>query len=65
MDGLPYHGAPEGNDNAAKERKNKPDNVSFEYGTSHTYTLKRLKRDAPVLFQKVVDGEMSAKAAAL
>lgn len=42
------------------------DNISgFSHGTSSAYALKRLKRDAPELFRKVVDGEMSANAAAI
>jgi hypothetical protein len=31
-------------------------------GNASTYALKRLKRDAPVLFQRVIDGELSANA---
>ncbi len=34
-------------------------------GNSRSYTLSRLKREAPQLFQKVVDGELSANAAAI
>jgi hypothetical protein len=36
--------------------------VGLEYGTSPTYTLKRLKRDRPDLADKVVRGELSANA---
>ena len=34
-------------------------------GTNPTYTLRRLKRDRPDLAQKVIDGDMSANAAAI
>lgn len=41
------------------------DNVSGFYGNASTYALKRLKRDAPELFDRVVAGELSANAAAI
>lgn len=43
------------------------DNVTFktQKGNSPTYALKRLRRDRPDLFQRVVSGEMSANAAAV
>lgn len=34
-------------------------------GTSRAYTLDRLKREAPALFERVCSGEMSANAAAI
>jgi hypothetical protein len=34
-------------------------------GTSELYTVRRLARDAPALHQKVMDGELSANAAAI
>ena len=45
----------------------RPDNVrSFnEYGNDSNYTLKRLKRDHPELAQAVINGELSANAAAI
>lgn len=45
----------------------KPDNRSLEdeYGTTRSYTLSRLKREFPELFQRVVDKELSANAAAI
>ena len=39
--------------------------ISIEGGTSKNYTLARLKRDRPDLAQRVVDGELSANAAAI
>lgn len=36
-----------------------------EQGTSKSYTVSRLKREAPELFQKVARGELSANAAAI
>lgn len=42
------------------------DNInSNDGGTSESYALRRLKRDAPELAEKVLDGEMSANAAAI
>jgi len=67
MPAVSKPGAPEGNSNAAKEN-NKPDNIrvdSNSYGTSATHTLKRLKRDNPELAERVVNGELSANAAAI
>jgi|SaaInlStandDraft_1057018.scaffolds.fasta_scaffold35918_2 hypothetical protein len=63
----PKPGAPEGNSNAAKE-KNKGDNVTFDSnprGNAATHTLKRLKRDNPELAERVVNGDLSANAAAI
>ena len=34
-------------------------------GTSKSYTLSRLKRELPELFQEVIDGNLSANAAAI
>jgi len=39
--------------------------ISSEQGNSRAYTLTRLKREAPELFKRVVDGELSANAAAI
>ncbi len=42
------------------------DNISsFKHGTDPTYTLARLKRDAPDLAKMVIDGDISANAAAI
>jgi len=47
--------------------RSSPDNIraTNEYGTSPTYTLKRLKRDHPELAQAVINGELSTNAAAI
>jgi hypothetical protein len=45
-------------------RNDDTDNVSIKHGNSKAYTLERLKRDRPDLFEKVVAKEMSANAAA-
>jgi hypothetical protein len=44
-----------------------PDNVSITdgHGNSRSYTLDRLRREAPALFQAVCAGEISANAAAI
>ena len=43
-----------------------PDNImSSTHGTSESYTVRRLKRDRPELAEKVIEGEMSANAAAM
>ena len=39
--------------------------ITKQEGTSATYTLKRLKRDNPELAERVVNGELSANAAAI
>lgn len=59
-------GAPQGNQNAAKDKNNR-DNIKVEShrGTSAPHTLKRLKRDNPELAERVVNGELSANAAAI
>ena len=44
------------------------DNISnglVDHGTSKAYTVSRLKRDRPDLFEKVVAGELSANKAAI
>ena len=48
-------------------REKQPNNIRLnnEYGTNPTYTLKRLKRDHPELAQAVINGELSANAAAI
>jgi hypothetical protein len=48
------------------ERNNRTDNITpIRHGTSATYTMKRLKRDRPDLFSQVLEGELSANAAAI
>lgn len=39
--------------------------ITSSLGTSRAYTLSRLKKQTPELFQQVVDGELSANAAAI
>lgn len=58
---------PEPEKKAGPGRGKTGDNVTCfnDRGNSSTYTLKRLKRDAPELFQRVIDGELSANAAAI
>lgn len=62
-------GGQEGNQNASKDViKTKPDNISIrsgEHGTGKAYTLRRLEKDAPDLFNAVVGGDLSANAAAI
>jgi hypothetical protein len=41
------------------------DNVRLKYGNSALYTLKRLKRERPDLFQQVLGGRLSANEAAI
>jgi len=41
------------------------DNVITRQGNSRAYTLDRLKRQAPELFERVISGELSANAAAI
>jgi hypothetical protein len=52
-----------------QERKDKGDNVTFsadrDRGNATTYTVRRLKRDNPELAERVINGELSANAAAL
>ena len=49
-----------------EERANRSDNITpTKRGTSAIYTLKRLKRDRPDLFQQVLGGDLSANAAAI
>lgn len=45
--------------------KDRVDNINSKGGTSPDYTLARLKRDRPDLAQQVVNGELSANAAAI
>ncbi len=65
--GLALWGAPEGNQNAKKDKgENKPVNHSIVYGTGNrAYTIARLQRDNPELHERVVSGELSANAAAI
>lgn len=48
-----------------KGRFTRSDIVTTGRGNSPTYALKRLRRDRPDLFQRVVSGELSANAAAV
>jgi hypothetical protein len=49
-----------------QEETDKGDNVTFnQRGNSATYTLKRLKRDRPDLFQQAIGGQLSVNQAAL
>lgn len=49
-----------------QEAEHKPDNIRLnQYGTSASHALKRLKRDNPELASKVIQGELSANAAAI
>lgn len=41
------------------------DNITLNRGTNPTYALKRLKRDRPDLFARVVAGDLSPHAAAV
>jgi hypothetical protein len=52
---------------APKHTHRDTDNISIkpEHGTSRAYTLDRLKRERPDLFDKVAAGDMSANAAAI
>lgn len=62
VSGQPTHadaGAKGGRGNKAS------DNVTGFRGNRSTYTLRRLKRDAPELAERVVKGELSANAAAI
>ena len=46
--------------------RDRGDNItSKDRGTSESYTVRRLKRDRPELAEKVIQGEMSANAAAI
>src|SRR5262245_14484532 len=47
------------------DRSKQGDNVTLSRGNSALYTLKRLKRDRPDLFQQVLGGGLSANAAAV
>lgn len=49
-----------------EERQTRDDNIrTTSYGTDPEYAIARLKRDNPDLAQRVIDGELSAHAAAL
>jgi hypothetical protein len=66
---LGKKGAPKGNQNAAKGRPSKNGyNVTSlprRTGNSRAYTLDRLKRERPDLFERVARKELSANAAAI
>lgn len=51
----------------AKHAHHDSDNITITpgRGTARSYTLSRLKREKPKLFQRVVSGELSANAAAI
>jgi len=66
--------ADHGGDRRSEDAQTKVDNINHENegsgrnrssGTSKSYTLQRLERDAPELYEKVVADEMSANAAAI
>jgi len=67
--------ADHGGDRRSEDAQTKFDNIKLENegesegaastGTSKSYTLQRLERDAPELYEKVVADEMSANAAAI
>lgn len=60
---LAAHGA---NRDEKTGRFSRADNISTgEYGTSKTYTVRRLRRDHPDLADRVEQGELSANAAAI
>ncbi len=46
------------------DRSSKRDNITLERGTSSSYTVSRLKREFPKLFEDVISGKLSANAAA-
>jgi hypothetical protein len=51
---------------AGKKGFQRTDNIStLEYGTSETYTVRRLRRDRPDLADRVEQGALSANAAAI
>jgi len=55
-----------GGDRKSEDAQDQVDIInSNDGGTSESYALRRLKRDAPELAEKVLDGEMSANAAAI
>jgi|694.fasta_scaffold55716_3 hypothetical protein len=45
--------------------RSRVDNIRSDYGTSAEYLRRRLKRDAPALWEDVVSGVKSARAAAI
>ena len=59
---LPNHGEIGGGHTRGDNVTSAP---TTERGNESTYTLRRLKRDAPALAQRVLDGELSANAAAV
>ena len=50
---------------ATKEERENRDSNTTSSGRGATYLLKRLKRDIPALFERVVKGELTANAAAI
>lgn len=61
---TPEHGGDHGNQYTG----GKSNNITLatpDRGTSRSYTVARLKQQAPELFEKVVSGELSANAAAI
>jgi hypothetical protein len=58
--------AEHGGDRRSEEAQDQVDNVnSKDGGNSESYAIRRLKRDAPELAEQVLDGKMSANAAAV
>lgn len=49
----------------SKHHDSDNNNIISRQGTDRTYTLSRLKREAPALYQKVVDKKLSPNAAAI
>jgi len=63
-----WHEAMKGEHGGDRKSEIKTDNVSLDsppHGNSRSYTLTRLKNQKPELFQEVVDGKLSANAAAI
>ena len=57
---------PEAAGHGGDRRSEQVDNVNMKQGgNSESYTVRRLKRDRPELAQKVIQGEISANAAAI
>ena len=59
---------PEAAGHGGDRRPEQGDNVTLkngDRGNSESYTVRRLKRDRPELAEKVIEGEMSANAAAI
>lgn len=58
--------APQARPSAGRPPKNADDiSIPRAHGTSATYIVRRLKRDRPDLAQRVIEGELSARAAGI